>query len=204
VTPRTIVLRESGDVTLLIGTGKTQQPVVVSSEALCLASPVWKVMFKPPWAESKAHEIPFPDDDPESMLIVLRIAHLKFQDLPAKKSLEALALHKLAVVCDKYDLVSLVRPFVDLHCWAERFFYRAPLQNAWAGWLFVAWTFGYTQSFNDLARDMAYGVSVNTLFGNVNYALNGYIIEASLPEHILGIYILTICARKMVAENRLL
>jgi hypothetical protein len=161
-------------------------------------------MFSPPWVESKAHEILFPDDDPESMLIVLRIAHLKFQDLPAKKGLEALALHKLAVVCDKYDLVSLVRPFVDLHCWAEKFFYPKLFMSGWAGWLFVAWTFGYTQSFNNLARDMASGILVNTLFGTVSYAFNGYINEASLPEHILGMYIFIICARKMVAESRLL
>jgi hypothetical protein len=50
---------------------------------------------------------------------------------------------------------------------------------------------------------MTSSVSVNTLFGNVSYASNGNIIQASLPEHILGMYVFTICARKTVAERGL-
>jgi hypothetical protein len=62
------------------------------------------------------------------MLLVLRIAHLQFKEIPQGNGLTIDALLSLAVVCDKYDLVSMVRPFLDLHCWALKVTYLT--QNA--------------------------------------------------------------------------
>ena len=117
---KTIQLYDGGDVVLQIGPEEQPQPVLVSKLAIALASPVWKAMFeRQQWAESTADEIPFPEDDIEAMLIVLRIAHLRFQELPGKHGLSLQAMLNLAVVCDKYDLVKVVRPFLDLHRWTE-------------------------------------------------------------------------------------
>jgi hypothetical protein len=97
-------------------------------------------MFEARWAESEASEIALRDDDMDAMLLVLRIAHLRFHDLP--KKLEFGPLLNLAVVCDKYDLVRMVRPFLDLHGWAKPHDYHQG-KSWYPSWLFVAWTFGY-------------------------------------------------------------
>ncbi|KAF2655964.1 hypothetical protein K491DRAFT_715811 [Lophiostoma macrostomum CBS 122681] len=115
ISKSTITLHDYGDRTLLIGAPDELQPVRVSSDVLRLASPVWRAMLERSWVESKAPEIIFPDDDPEAMLIVLRIAHLAFHELPKKRGLSFESLVNLAIVCDKYDVVGIVRPFWDLY-----------------------------------------------------------------------------------------
>lgn len=108
-----IVLYDKRDAILLVGPSNNPQPILVSKTAMSMASPVWKAMFdRQRWTESSATEIPFPDDDVDAMLIVLLIAHLRFNELPAKEPFELGDLLQLAVVCDKYDLVQPVRPFL--------------------------------------------------------------------------------------------
>ncbi|RMZ74423.1 nuclear pore [Pyrenophora seminiperda CCB06] len=149
---RTIALDDSGDALLMLGTSAGTQPVQVSKAVMTLASPVWKAMFKRHWKENEATEIPLPEDDVGTMLIVLRIAHLRFHELLKKKGLTIDALLALAVVCDKYDIVPLVRPFLDLYDWAQ-----CHLPDTISGercdpaWFFIAWTFGYRESFTELA-----------------------------------------------------
>jgi hypothetical protein len=158
----TIVLHDCGDAVLLIGSEESPQTVLVLKIVMSLASPVWKAMFeRRQWAESTATEIPLPDDDVDAMLIVLRIAHLQFKEIPAKNGLSLEDLLQVAIVCDKYDTVGLVRPFLDLHCWTENI---APdieaRTNCHPSWLFIAWTFGYDDSFNALAKHLALTVSL--------------------------------------------
>jgi hypothetical protein len=188
----TICLHDFGDVTLLIGPDEDPQPVLVSISTLRLASPVWKAMFETRWVESEASEIPLPDDDVDAMLLVLRIAHLRFHELP--KTLEYKALFNLAVVCDKYDLVHLVRPFLDLWSWAKPYFYTAGQSNSFdPSWLFVAWTFGYTESFRSLAKHISLEATLNydpvTLVPDRNQVLmptGGVVLEREMPPGIIG------------------
>lgn len=114
-----IVIYDKGDLHLLIGR-RVSGPVFriqVSRDVLQLASPAWAAMLDPKvaWAESNKGEIELPDDDANAMLVVLRLAHLKFP--PAGFTLTNRLLYNLAVLCDKYDLVSLVQPFVET--WAR-------------------------------------------------------------------------------------
>jgi hypothetical protein len=122
----TIVMHDFGDVTLLIGPEENEQPVLASIATLRLASPVWKAMFGTRWAECEASEIPLPDDDVDAMILVLRIAHLRFHELPGERRLSSKALLNLSIVCDKYDLVRLVRPFLDLYVYLGYRMYRIP------------------------------------------------------------------------------
>ena len=95
------VLDPSGDLRLSTGT----HTFLVSSKVMCLASPVWRAMFDPqgPWATQSSSPGPFslPDDDPDALETVLRIAHLQFSALP-----DVLVVYRhllqLAVLCDKY------------------------------------------------------------------------------------------------------
>ena len=91
-----------------------QETFVVSSAVMRIASPVWRTMFDPQghFMESQCSfthgEMDFPEDDADALLCVLRIAHLQFRTLP--KTLDYAQLLNLAIICDKYDTVAIVRP----------------------------------------------------------------------------------------------
>ena len=91
-----------------------QQTLLVSSAVMRIASPVWRRMLNPQghFMESQRSlthgEADFPDDDPDALLCVLRIAHLQFRKIP--KTLNYAELLNLAILCDKYDTVAIVRP----------------------------------------------------------------------------------------------
>ena len=121
---------------LVGGDGGSQQPIVVPRTVMSLASPVFKAMFDRFCIESEATEISLPDDDPGAMLIVLKIAHLRFHDLPKAADVDIEALLCFAVTCENHDLVTLIRPFLDLHGWAQKHFPNvATLKNCDPSWL---------------------------------------------------------------------
>ncbi|TVY49041.1 hypothetical protein LOCC1_G001343 [Lachnellula occidentalis] len=146
----------------------------VSSHALCLASPAWHKFVYPPWSpiadqkeetgpdlqgDSKATiaAIDFKDDNGEALLLLLRVAHLKFADVPSKLSYEQFL--NVAILCDEYDCVNLVKP------WLSKWFaYKHGAENYGAyqegDYLFIAWVFGRQKTFNDLAKMMLLDVRV--------------------------------------------
>ncbi|KAF6235845.1 hypothetical protein HO173_006040 [Letharia columbiana] len=162
------VLDPSGDLRLSTNT----QDFVVSSKVMCLASPVWRAMFDPQghWARHSSGVFSFPDDDSDALLIILQIAHLQFSDLP-----DALLIYEhllqLAVLCDKYNTVRLVRPWISK--------WQAPLQaqaeecrqsggegyEGYETWLFIAWTFGDEAVFRKISRSLVLTSTVTTVNG---------------------------------------
>jgi hypothetical protein len=56
--------------------------------------------------------MPLPDDDEMALLVVLRAAHLQFHQLPPASPMPFHRLLNLAVVCEKYDTMKVVRPFL--------------------------------------------------------------------------------------------
>jgi len=63
----------------------------------------------------KSKELDFTEDNGEALLILLRIAHLQFHELPEKEmSLDFLL--NLAILCDMYDCQKLVKPWVSQWC----------------------------------------------------------------------------------------
>ena len=105
------IIDPSGDLRLHTDT----QEFVVSSKVMCLASPVWRAMFDPqgPWAKQASDTFNLPEDDPNALLIILRIAHLQFSELP-----DVLVVYEhllqLAVLCDKYGSALILDGF-DFH-----------------------------------------------------------------------------------------
>ncbi|TGO40337.1 hypothetical protein BHYA_0038g00110 [Botrytis hyacinthi] len=103
---------KDGDVRAKAKYGERIITFKLSSHALCYASPVWKKFVFPPFhllsslgnkeePNSKkacaAPEEPFPDieldfteDNPEALLIVLQIAHLKFPEILSQLSYKVL------------------------------------------------------------------------------------------------------------------
>lgn len=123
---------------------KRRRTLVVSSSVMRLASPIWRIMFDPQGSfreiRGSAEEVEFPDDDADALLILLRIVHLGWRLVPESVSSETLV--DLARLCDKYDMIRFVRPW--LAGWQSR---PLAIMAANEDRLFVAWTFGDYASF---------------------------------------------------------
>ena len=106
-----IILDPSGDLRLHTDT----HDFIVSSKVMCFASPVWRAMFDPqgPWAKKASDAYSLPEDDPNALLFILRIAHLQFSELPDVFVVYE-HLFQLAVLCDKYGGV-LILDFLVLY-----------------------------------------------------------------------------------------
>lgn len=144
----------------IIAEGRDQRPktFIVSSSVMRLASPIWRVMLDPQGrfreAKESSEEIVFPNDDADALSILLSIAHLGWHQIPESISFETLA--DLAVLCDKYDMIHFVRPWLPR--WQSR-----PLATI-AGHeecVFIAWTFGDYVSFVTHAKQLVLSCSTD-------------------------------------------
>lgn len=63
-----------------VSTTNATKSYIVSSTVMSFASPVWKVLFDPQgqFMEATAKEAFLLDDDPDMLLVLLRISHLQF------------------------------------------------------------------------------------------------------------------------------
>lgn len=158
---------EFGDLTLVVGDSGKPVRLRASSKILGLASPVWNAMLYGGFQEQSATEIPLPDDNAGLLLVVLRIAHLKFNQVPYY--LDSSTLQGLAVLCDKYDMVGLLRPF--LHNWA-RLSLEYEHTHGWTlrtilaldgaeNWLTIAWTFGLTEPFKAALENLVLNARID-------------------------------------------
>lgn len=152
----------------------------VSSSAMSFASPVWKKFIFPPWKPIAAQnptttydstpaakkiivlhymkknktvlpveEVDFSDDNGEALLILLRIAHLQFHDTPA--TLPYQTLLQVAVLCDQYQCINLVRPWLSQWVADEE---TSSKKFGQENWIFIAWVFGRERVYEALARDL--------------------------------------------------
>lgn len=92
--------------------GGPQTSFRVDRDKMCLASLVWSHMLMPygQFGESSNCDIPFPDDAPDAMEIVLVIIHSGPADLPAVYTMEPII--RLAKFAEKYQLASVLAPFI--------------------------------------------------------------------------------------------
>ncbi len=179
----TVYVDPSGDIKLLVQAGEDQKTFVVSSKALCLASPVWRAMldsksrFKE--ASPSTGEVFLEDDDSEALWILLNIAHFRFLEVP--QSLEYDQLLRVSILCDKYDIVTLVRP------WLPKWIRGLKHLSCCAGyeeWLFIAWVFGDTSTFERIAYGLVLEIKV-PLCGSYLTA-SGSLPTENLPPGTLG------------------
>jgi hypothetical protein len=109
------IIAKKGDVIIQlgkVGVGKGVRKILVSSMVHSLASPVFATMFDGRFSEGQnlsptsPHTVPLPDDDPQCITIC-KIGHMQTSQLPT--TIIAMAFFKLALVCNKYDCVDVVR-----------------------------------------------------------------------------------------------
>jgi hypothetical protein len=195
----------------------------VSSSAMWFASPVWKKFIFPPWktiaASSQAvdtkydhiakkskipgcdrkdsnvnlpvEEVDFKDDNREALLTLLRISHLRFQDNPATLPYETLL--QVAVLCDQYQCINLVKPWLPQWLVDEK---ECSLKVGHENWLFIAWVFGREDIFAALASMIVQRVKVDPatkeLWMTSFNSGSKYKILEPMPGRILGNLVLPI------------
>jgi hypothetical protein len=169
VTSSTVVLTprldDIGNLILRVGlddNGAPKKSFLVSSHAMCLASPVWHAMFNPNghFRESHERDIPFLDDDPDPFEIALLIAHAQFSKVPTNVTLGVFV--KLAVLANKYDLVPLLIPFTA--SWAKILTTDRPvLLDGWIAehQLFTAHVFGLKEAGQEALKHLCLHTTVD-------------------------------------------
>lgn len=149
----THILDPAGDRLLVVNKDEKQQTFRVSSKAMCLASPVWRAMLDPSgsWKEAQdgSHVI-LPEDDPDSLRIVLDIVHFQFHRIP--DSLTYMQLLELSILCDKYDTARLILPWFQSH-WKSSFSKYAQNHGKECS-LLIAWVFLDDVTFSKLATSL--------------------------------------------------
>ena len=146
-----------------------------------LASPVWEKMLDPQghFRESFSNgEVQFVEDDAAALLLILRIAHLQFREVP--KVLHFQELVNLAVVCDKYDTAGLARPWIKQWETSLNFSIEEP---GCEEYLFFAWTFGDLSSYEKIAKRLIYE---STCDSKGQYTADGNLLGMNLPPGSLG------------------
>lgn len=133
---------------------------LVSSTALCAASPVFAAMLGPSSSFSEAVSLrshkaigndlyvqKLTDDDPVALAVVLNAMHLQTLKVPRKVSVQQLM--QLAIFCDKYDCAAVVKPWVA--SW-ESGWTKSTVLNTQLQRLFIAWVFGVEAEFELLTH----------------------------------------------------
>ncbi|KAF8855126.1 hypothetical protein BDZ45DRAFT_805227 [Acephala macrosclerotiorum] len=166
----------------------------VSSHAMALGSPVWEKFLFPPWSESKetkdlegqdirtppVQRLNFVEDDGEALLILLRIAHLQFKEIPAALSSDH--LFNLAILVDEYNCIGIIRPWLA----NEETEWKKPGRECW---LFIAWAFGRDEIFRNLALKMVKEIVVDA--DGVTFTSSGERMPQPMPGGIIE-YILDV------------
>ena len=123
----------------------------VSSKAMCLASPVWRAMLDPSGFFMEAQQVKgrvrFPEDSVDTFHLLLSVVHYQFDLIPP--SLEYAELFNLAVACDRYDTLDILRPWLPNWLKGLRAIANDPGKE---GSLFIAWVFRDVSIFEGVAR----------------------------------------------------
>lgn len=140
------VVDPSGDLTVQVGENEHQKAFIVSSKAMCLASRVWSKMLEPT-GRCEQKRVDLTNDDPDALLILLRISHLQFSDVPLHVTY-TLLVH-LAVLCDKYEKAQILFPWMPP--WQADWKPYA-LKGGYENLFFVAWVFSDLEMYTAIAR----------------------------------------------------
>lgn len=184
-----IFILDSGDLRLLATYSNDRVAFAVLSHAISLTSPIWKKTMHPPFPRLPGAEqgnddlqdehIDFSEDNGEALLPLLRIAHLQSSKVPPTLTFKDIL--DIAVLCDKYDCVGLVKPWLPLWLVNEETQYKEPEHEEW---LFIAWVFGREKTFRELATKLVREVKTNHKGDCL--ASTGEILPSRMPPDIVG------------------
>ncbi|KAI1495170.1 hypothetical protein F5X96DRAFT_675998 [Biscogniauxia mediterranea] len=159
----------NGDLHLKVGTDETARIFVVCSKDMVRSSAFWWRLLYGGFAESKRPNpedeesdwiVELPDDNPESMEILLSIVHDQYEPyLTSDSPISVSDLYELCVLTDKYGMTHVLRP------WAKGWAKAMSPPVMWDIWhefnyktdeyrrrLWIAWELGDTVSFVTMAK----------------------------------------------------
>ena len=173
------IVDPSGDLTVQVGENEHQKTFIVSPKAMCLASPVWRIMLEPTVVGGRTR-MDLTNDDPDALLILLRISHLQFSEVPLHVTY-TLLVH-LAVLCDKYEMAQLLIPWITP--WQVDWKTYA-LKEGYENLFFVAWVFSDLETYTAIARNW---VMRSTLDTDGNLVMGTNVFETKImPPGALGL-----------------
>ncbi|KAN0096814.1 hypothetical protein V8E51_015619 [Hyaloscypha variabilis] len=173
-----------GDLTILLSNPEdpeTPTSTRACSNCLSIASPVWEKFLHPPWATDSTPpvtQVDFTSGDFATITLLLRIAHLQFQNIPKKLSYPRLL--QMAIACDQYSCAGLVAPWLESWLSDER---TSSMEDGKEGWLFIAWVFGRHSIFEQLANKLVLEVKTND--EGEFLTKNGEVMPEPMPHNIL-------------------
>ena len=134
------------DITLIVGNGDDKRTFHTLRGMLRAHSPVFDAMLNGRWVEcNNDRPVLCPDDDPDAFELFLRILHHKArrQDAMPKPQL----LVNFAKLCDKYDVVPLVRDLIEWWTWIAQRLDTPKLPELPEELYLVGWTLGWRSCF---------------------------------------------------------
>ena len=186
--PKQLIIDPDGDIYLNFG----GYEVRVSSKVLSLASPVFKKMFGPFFAEgaSVAADNPsgvyLPDDDADALISLCYLLHFQGHKVSDTPTLEL--LEKLAILTDKYDCVGSISQWMAFHLTdAAR---EAEKSTTNGRLLFPAYVFDHPGVFRAVTKHMVYSLISDGSYRILSSCSECYGIPSdiakALPEKLLS------------------
>ncbi|CUS08049.1 unnamed protein product [Tuber aestivum] len=151
-----VTVAPEGDLVLEVPSKNGLARLKVSSQVMCLVSPVFRAMLGPSSmfkeacelrASTSGYTLQLEGDDPEAFVAILHVLHCQTDKVPSAVSFED--LFHMAIVCDKYDCALAVAAWVDI--WAEGWRDLA-FDAAYSEWMFISWAFLLPSIFEPLSR----------------------------------------------------
>ena len=97
------------------------------------------------------------NDDPDALLMLLRISHLQFSEVTLHVTYTLLV--RLAVLCDKYKMAQLLFPWIKP--WQADWKPYA-LKGGYENLFFVAWVFSDLETYTAIARNWVIKSTLDT------------------------------------------
>jgi hypothetical protein len=105
-------------------------------------------------------EVNFAEDPAEALLILLNITHLRFTTVPLTLPLHTLS--EIAILCDQYACVHLVKPWLPQWLADESTGWKPTPRvfgiSSQAKWLFIAWVFGREQDLKEFSSSLVHNI----------------------------------------------
>lgn len=119
--------------TLKVGQEGEEQEILTVPQIMANASPVFRSMLQPGrFAEGQSlpnaepFVIPLPDDNPQALVILCDVFHLRSSEVPVKH-MTSDTMAEIATLADKYDCAAAVQPWPTL--WLAEMMSRKELQD---------------------------------------------------------------------------
>lgn len=181
-----VIFDPSGDLELIVGECDRQRKFRVSSKAMCLVSLVWRAMLDPSGyfmeAQPVKGRVTFPEDDGDTMHLLLCVVHYKFNLIPLGLKYEK--LFNLAILCDKYDTVDILYPWLPK--WLEDLTAIA-IDSGKEGSLFISWVFKDATTFERVAQKLVKEISIDKSGERITRNGRGLeVLEQYIPQGVMS------------------